>query len=227
MGNDAAAGCLMREFTTGHAGYEAELTVGERVALAQLAGELLMLLETGSESTGSGSGADDVDEQMPQFSQGPVSEPEDPVLRRLVPDAAPSEPDVGAEFRRLTQQDLLASKRDRLKALITKLIADDIALEFDSQDSKTHVRSAELLVLRAEAQDFASALTDLRLALSERMGVRTDVDSEELHDDVLAGWEGAQVLDDEAQHLGTLFLFAGFLQESLVTEMLTDLRGGR
>lgn len=213
----------MREFTTGYAGYEAELTVGERVALAQLAGELLMLLESGPELTDSAlSGAGD---QMPQFSAGPVSEPEDPVLRRLVPDAAPTEPDVGAEFRRLTQQDLLAGKRDRLKALISKLIADDIALEFDSQDSRTHVRSAELLVLREEAQDFASALTDLRLALSERMGVRTDVDSEELHDDVVAGWEGAQVLDDEAQHLGTLFLFAGFLQESLVTQMLADLRG--
>ncbi len=212
----------MREFTRSHEGYEAELTVGERVALAQLAGELLMLLETGAEPSGF---ADDRhDEQMPRFSEGPVSEPEDAVLRRLVPDAAPTEPDVGAEFRRLTQHDLLESKKVRLKALITKLIADGVALEFDSQDSRTHLRSAELLVPREAAEDFAGALTDLRLALSERMGIHTDTESEQLHDDVVAGWEGAQVLDDEAQHLGTLFLFAGYLQESLLTQMLADLR---
>lgn len=215
----------MREFTTSHLGYEAELTVGERVALAQLAGELLMLLETGHDPADSGGRA--ADGQMPQFSQGPVSEPQDAVLRRLVPDAAPTEPDVGAEFRRLTQHDLLHGKKLRLKALITKLIADGVALEFDPQDSRTQQRSAELLVPREDAEEFAAALTDLRLALSERMGVRTDVDSEQLHDDVVAGWDGAQVLDDEAQHLGTLFLFAGYLQESLVTQMLGELRSGQ
>ncbi len=214
----------MREFTRSLAGYEAELTVGERVALAQLAGELLMLLETGAEPSDIAKGRHD--DQMPHFSAGPISEPQDAVLRRLVPDAAPTEPDVGAEFRRLTQHDLLDSKKVRLKALITKLIADGVALEFDPQDSTTHLRSAELLVTRDEAQDFAAALTDLRLALSERMGIHMDSESEQLHDDVVAGWEGAQVLDDEAQHLGTLFLFAGFLQESLVTQMLADLRTG-
>ena len=213
----------MREFTSSHQGYEAELTVGERVALAQLAGELLMLLETGAEPSDSSDKPHD--DPLPHFSSGPLSEPHDAVLRRLVPDAAPTEPDVGAEFRRLTQHDLLESKQVRLQALIATLLADGVALEFDSQDHRTQLRSVELLVSREAAPDFAGALTDVRLALSERMGIHTDTESEQLHDDVVAGWEGAQVLDDEAQHMGTLFLFAGFLQESLLIQMLADLRG--
>lgn len=239
----------MREFTTTHEGFEAELTVGERVALAQLAGELLMLLESspqaGSEpipdnaahpdlsdddalSNDVQTSADKVephDERLPRFSQGHVAEPDDPILRRLLPDAAPTEPDVGAEFRRLTQQDLISGKISRLRTLIAALVADGIALEFDPDDQHTQHRSYELLIPRDRAHGFASALTDVRLALSERMGIQTDADSEQLYDDVVSGWDGSQVLDDDAQHMGTLFLFSGFLQESLLNQMLADLRG--
>lgn len=218
----------MREFTTTLQGFEAELTVGERVALAQLAGELLMLLETSPQARAESGRSDDTEQpsaQLPRFSQGPLAEPDDAILRRLLPDAAPTEPDVGIEFRRLTQHDLITGKITRLRNLIATLVADGIALELDPQDPRTQERSYELLVPREGAGEFAAALTDLRLALSERMGVRSDADSEQLHDDVVSGWDGSQVLDDEAQHMGTLFLFAGFLQESLLNQMLADLRG--
>ena len=215
----------MREFTTVADGYEAEMSVGERAALAQVAAEVVMLLESHPTVLDPTSQAQDA--TMPRFSSANLPTPTDPVLRRLLPDAAPTEPDVDVEFRRLTEQDLVASKVQRLTVLVDRLVEELRLLDPEAVTERDADRSFELLVRFDEASDFAAALTDVRLALGVRLGIQTDIDSDQLHDNVLAGWEGEQVLADDAQYLGTVMLLAGFLQESLLTQMLDDVRSKR
>jgi len=92
----------------------------------------------------------------------PVERPDDPVLRRLLPDGYGAEVDDGAaagEFRRLTDGDLRAAKRaDAQRVLAT--IADP-TLSID------------------DAEAWTRALNDVRLALGARMGLDHDGDAEQ------------------------------------------------
>lgn len=172
--------------------------------------------------------------------------PQDPAVQRLLPDAHDEDADVAAEFRHLTQTDLAAGKVARLVAFADAIDSPDV-LPDDPRDG------AELVVPRESAQEFAGALTDVRLVLAERLGLVDDADVESLHDDVLAGldadddhddhddegdeeddvpdeyagWERVGLTGRERRYWGGVFVAAGFAQESLVDEMLADLRAGR
>lgn len=172
--------------------------------------------------------------------------PQDPAVQRLLPDAHDEDADVAAEFRHLTQTDLAAGKVARLVAFADAIDSPDV-LPDDPRDG------AELVVPRESAQEFAGALTDVRLVLAERLGLVDDADVETLHDDVLsgldgddeedddgdetetdddapdeyAGWERVGLTGRERRYWGGVFVAAGFAQESLVDEMLADLRAGR
>ncbi|MGO1315796.1 MAG: DUF2017 family protein [Cellulomonadaceae bacterium] len=211
----------MRAFTADLRGYAAEMTLGERVALAQVAAEVVLLLETVAPDEAP------LEDGLPSFDVESVESPRDPALARLFPDAVPTDPEACQEFRRLTQRELVDAKHTRLTALVDLLLRDTGYLERASWEQRDVERSFELLVPRERAEDIAAALTDVRLTLAERLGMHEDADVARLQDDVVAGWEGAAVLEDDAQHLGSIFLLAGFLQESLVDAMLTDLRGTR
>jgi hypothetical protein len=173
--------------------------------------------------------------------------PQDPAVQRLLPDAHDEDADVATEFRHLTQTDLAAGKVARLLAFADAIDSPD-ELPDDPRDG------AEVVVPRESAQEFAGALTDLRLVLGERLGLVDDADVEALHDDVLsgvdedddedggdggdgedaddtpdefAGWERVGLSGPERRYWGGVFVAAGFAQESLVDEMLADLRAGR
>jgi len=169
--------------------------------------------------------------------------PQDPAVQRLLPDAHDEDADVAAEFRHLTQTDLAAGKVARLVTFADAIDSPDV-LPDDPRDG------AELVVPRESAQEFAGALTDVRLVLAERLGLVDDADVETLHDDVLAGldadedddldepeeadapdeyagWERVGLTGSERRYWGGVFVAAGFAQESLVDEMLADLRAGR
>lgn len=172
--------------------------------------------------------------------------PQDPAVQRLLPDAHDEDADVAAEFRHLTQTDLAAGKVARLVAFADAIDSPDV-LPDDPRDG------AELVVPRESAQDFSAALTDVRLVLAERLGLVDDADVESLHEDVLsglddaddddddddegheeddapdeyAGWERVGLTGRERRYWGGVFVAAGFAQESLVDEMLAELRAGR
>jgi hypothetical protein len=88
-----------------------------------------------------------------------VDEPtaqDDPVLRRLLPDAFPDEPEANAEFAAATRQRLAESKAEGARRL-----AGDL-------------ESAPGGVVRLDPDDavlWLKALGDLRLALVERVGI--------------------------------------------------------
>jgi hypothetical protein len=101
----------------------------------------------------------------------------DPALARLFPNAYPQDADAEAEFRRYTLEGLIERKTAN-----SGLIAAALAASPDT---------ARLAVEREDAERWLPALTDLRLVLAERLGVRTDDDA--LPDSELAdvyGWLG-------------------------------------
>ncbi|HEX5967452.1 MAG TPA: DUF2017 domain-containing protein [Intrasporangium sp.] len=130
-----------------------------------------------------------------------TGEERDPALDRLLPDAHRGDDAVAAEFRRLTEEGLRQRKSANLDVAMERLAAasdDQVALD------------------DAQAPAFLMALTDVRLLLGERMGMRTEEDAERLH-------AAMEVIDDD-DPLGyamAWYDFLTWLQETL-TQALMD-----
>ncbi|WNM25221.1 DUF2017 family protein [Demequina capsici] len=136
---------------------------------------------------------------------GVRTQPVDPAVLRLLPDASPADAEVSAEFRRLTEGDLRALKLDRLRRMWDQLGAD-----------------GDAWVLKVdEAMPTAAAFTDVRLVLATRLGLDTDEDVDRLHQEID---EGVRALDEdedapvdhERVWLGMLYQALSWLQETLV-----------
>ncbi|PJI94527.1 DUF2017 family protein [Luteimicrobium subarcticum] len=205
----------MRAFRVAPEGYVAGLDSTERLVLAHVVGDTAELLQS---SAGAAAGA-------------VAGWPDDPALRRLLPDASRDEPEVSEEFRRLTQEDLVGAKVTRLVAFADLLLDDPVARAAAGGVAPAPATDVptDLTVDRAAARDIAAAMTDVRLVLAERLDVRSDEDSERLYAAVERGAAGDDV-DDAAEEggprgfLGAVFVTLGWLQESLVTAMLGELR---
>lgn len=217
--------------------FVARLTRDERYVVAQVAEQVIELLESEVEGLDVDEGDADVDIPdgwpLAGVSDEAPGVPADSAVARLLPDAAPTEPEVSAEFRRLTQQDVARRKVARLVDLIGRLVR---AEESASATSSTALFSGddlglgarEVVVGRAEAADVAAALTDLRLVLADRLEIVDEESAERLDAMVAAAWEGRGDAeggsDDRVRLLGSVYVLTGFLQDSLVELMLADLR---
>ena len=124
----------------------------------------------------------------------------DPALERLLPTAHRGDEKVAAEFRRLTEHDL----RDRKAANLTVAIEALRGTEGD-----------QLELTRQQADAVVVALTDARLVLGERLGLKTD-------EDALALDELVATLDpeDPVVYAASFYDFLTWMQESLTTAML-------
>lgn len=157
----------------------------------------------------------------------PLEAPSDPAVRRLLPDAS-TDPEIAGEFRRYTDDDLRQRKVDRL------LLFAELLLEVPPSANESD--QLDFVIMVDEAEPIAGALADIRLVIGERLGLRTDEDSEALYDAVTATWESededgevrkptaGEGMSGPRLFLGSVFLLAGYLQESLTDCMLTDFR---
>ncbi len=139
--------------------------------------------------------------------------PRDPALDRLLPSAHRDDPAMAAEFRRLTEHGLRERKSANLATAISALLA--VGENTESTNVKAKDRDKVRLDLQ-QAQAMVVALTDVRLLLGERLGLRTDGDAEDLHDRLEAASE-----DDPDHYLAAYYDFMTWLQESL-TQALMD-----
>ena len=199
----------MKAFRHGRGGYRATMSAREAAVLALTVLELLERLGVGvepppapDEPTHPAAREGPIDPLPHLLDAGPVeaTPPGDPVLRRLLPDASRDDAQVTAEFRRLTQDDLLAAKVRRLRTLHERLLAPD-----------------PLVVPDDDAWATAGAFTDLRLALAEVLGLRTDDDAEGLSD------RYPPASDDPLALAADIFGVLGWLQGTLIDAM-TDRR---
>jgi hypothetical protein len=119
----------------------------------------------------------------------------DPALDRIFPSGNRQDPEVAAEFRRLTEDGLRARK----SANLTTAIAALSGLQ-DQKVSLDHEQALALVV----------ALTDVRLVLGERLGLRHDDDFELLEEQV-----SGLAPDDPAVYALAVYDFLTWLQETL------------
>jgi hypothetical protein len=126
--------------------------------------------------------------------------PDDPALARLLPDANRDDPELAAEFRRLTESGLRARKRAG-----ARLAADALR------------REQPVMLTAEETQALLKALTDLRLVLGERLGLKTDEDATKLELQLTLGVEPYEGWLPLAATYETL----RWLQEALVQSLST------
>ncbi|WP_030382793.1 MULTISPECIES: DUF2017 domain-containing protein [unclassified Streptomyces] len=166
------------------------------------------------ELIGPGPAEDDSADPLAElFAEGPSEPPSDPVLRRLFPDAygdPEGEPASAAEaeerraysseFRRFTENDLRAGKRDNALVIVRTL------------DRLTVARGRAVLELTPEeSQQWLRALNDLRLAIGARLEIADEDDAEVLY----------RLSDEDPRKpMVMAYLWLGGLQETLVTTLL-------
>jgi len=104
---------------------------------------------------------------------------DDPAIARLVPDAYRDDPESAAEFRRLTQDDLLDRRRDDIAAVLSTLQRDGVALRPEDLD-RVQAEAAVVIALDAEAVSaWLRTLTALRLVMATRLGITGDDDQDD------------------------------------------------
>ncbi|MCX4645172.1 MULTISPECIES: DUF2017 domain-containing protein [unclassified Streptomyces] len=167
------------------------------------------------ELIGPGPGGDASDDPLAElFAEGPSEPPSDPVLQRLFPDAygGPGGEEAtvdqvdeqrahSAEFRRFTENDLRAGKREDALAVIRSLDALTSAGE----------GGAVLKLSPEESLRWMRALNDLRLAI----GIRLDITDEE-DTDLLYRLPD----EDPRKPMVMAYLWLGGLQETLVETLM-------
>ncbi|MFF9031236.1 DUF2017 domain-containing protein [Streptomyces iakyrus] len=167
------------------------------------------------ELIGPGPAEDSGDPLADLFAEGPSEPPSDPVLRRLFPDAysdpeqpasqrdAEEQKAYSAEFRRYTENDLRAGKRDSALAVIRSL---------DALSSASAGEGGAVLKLSpAESQQWLGALNDLRLAIGSRLEITDDEDTDLLY----------RLPDtDPRKPMVMAYLWLGGLQETLVGTLM-------
>lgn len=89
-------------------------------------------------------------------------ESDDPALERLFPVAYRDDQDAAAEFRQYTRSGLVDTKTARAGAVAAALLAAGDEGTIDLADD--------------EAERWLPVLTDVRLVVAERLGIRTDDD---------------------------------------------------
>ncbi|MEU4359604.1 DUF2017 domain-containing protein [Streptomyces virginiae] len=173
--------------------------------LRSLAVQMLELIGPGEAEP-----AEDADPLAALFADGPTEPPSDPALARLFPDAYGA-PDGGgdegvdpvelkaraAEFRRYTENDLRARKREDALALVRSL--DALTPPADG---------AAVLELTGELPlRWLGGLNDLRLTLAARLDITEDDESAALF---------RLPDDDPRKPMVMAYLWLGGLQESLI-----------
>ncbi len=120
----------------------------------------------------------------------------DPALERLLPTANREDEQAAGEFRRFTEEGLRTRKATNLTVSIAALR--------EASDPKVALD-------REQAMAMVVALTDVRLVLGERLGLKTDGDVEVLAQLVMGLDE-----DDPAVYAMAVYEFLTYLQDTLV-----------
>ncbi|WP_069769587.1 DUF2017 domain-containing protein [Streptomyces sp. LUP30] len=168
------------------------------------------------ELIGPGPAEDASDDPLAElFAEGPSEPPSDPVLRRLFPDAytapegasgakgADEQKAHSAEFRRYTENDLRAGKRDNALTVVRSL--DALAAE------AADAGGAVLKLSPQESQAWLRALNDLRLAIGSRLEITDEDDTDLLY---------RLPDEDPRKPMVMAYLWLGGLQETLVATLM-------
>ena len=148
-------------------------------------------------------------------STGNDSPPDDPVLRRLLPNAYQDERDA-AEFRRYTEYGLREKKRSAAHLVYESLIPSEEEWNFDKPIDKS---TFKILIDSQDIQSWLTTLNDLRLALAVRLGIGER--SSEIKEESNTHQKFELMTDnDPMKAVYAVYSWLGWLQQSLL-EVLT------
>lgn len=160
--------------------------------LASLARQLVELLSDGEAAR---DGEADPLEEILTIDE-PREAPEDPALRRLLPDAHLDDAEAAAEFRRYTERGLRDSKVTDALVVVDAIgasdgeAAGDLELDLDAQQARAWMR----------------CLTDMRLTLAARLEVKAGDEDY---------WAGLPETDDRLP-VYEIYTWLGYLLETLI-----------
>ncbi len=177
---------------------QARFTEFEADLLRSLASQVIEVLHSEQAAP---VGSDDPLEAMFDFS-GPTTEPDDPVLQRLLPSAYKHDPEAAGEFRRFTESTLRQGKVAAASAVVDALEEAGLGDEPGEQDLLLEVELDE-----GTANAWLRSFTDIRLAIAVRLEI-TDEDDEDR-------WR-ALPDDDPRGQAHDIYEWVGYLQETLV-----------
>ncbi|MGI3780012.1 MAG: DUF2017 domain-containing protein [Janthinobacterium lividum] len=120
--------------------------------------------------------------------------PDDPVLRRLFPNAYPHDADASSDFRRFTERGLRTTK-----VTDAHVVLEDLAA--------TEAGSVDLRVRPDHVEAWLRTLTSVRIAVATRLGI-TDAESA----DELAQLDES----DPRSYMISVYDWLGFAQETMV-----------
>jgi Domain of unknown function (DUF2017) len=198
-------------------GVRVSLETEEAALLSDLVEQVLALLGDGHHDPPTGAvatdlpdaadapdapGADDIEALIASVSE-PVATPRDAALLRLLPDGYREDDEAAAEFRRLTEATLRATKRAALQR-----VADDLS-DAGGSSSRSGVR---LDLDEVAVAAWLPALTDVRLTFGTRIGVSEDMDDERA--DAAVGSERFAEL--------AVYDWMSWLQDAMVRALMGD-----
>ena len=191
----------MRKFTRKRGMITTQLSPYEVELLASLVKQLVELVSDG-EPAGFPAGpesADPFDALVADLEVDP-DEPEvseDPVLKRLFPDAYPHDTTASSEFRRFTERDLRVKKVAEAQVVLDRL-------------ATTELGTRDLRIPREEVEGWLRTLTSVRLAVATRMGISDADAAEELN---------SLPDDDPRSFMVSVYDWLGFAQETLINAL--------
>ncbi|WP_175411905.1 DUF2017 domain-containing protein [Streptomyces sp. TRM64462] len=151
------------------------------------------------------------------FQDGPSKPPSDPALARLFPEAYGDEDEqlraASAEFRRYTENDLRARKREDALTVVRSL--DGLTAQTEGQEGQEESGEqgggARLELTPEESRRWLGALNDLRLTIGTRLEVSDEDETSDLY----------RLPDsDPRKPMVMAYLWLGALQETLVETLM-------
>src|SRR5690606_34835118 len=121
-----------------------------------------------------------------------ATQPEDPALARLFPDAYTDDAEAAADFRRYTESDLRRHKRENARRVASAIPEWGGEIVLDAED----------------VQAWLQTLTDVRLYLGVRLGIETEEDADALR--------AAAVRDESLAAAMHVYEWFTYVQDSLV-----------
>ena len=178
-----------------------QLSVYEVELLSSLIMQLIELISDG-EPEGFPTAPESTDpfEEIVKNLEGNPDEPEqseDPVLKRLFPDAYPNDAMASADFRRFTERDLRAMKVAQARVVLDRLAA-------------TELGARDLKIPSNEVESWLRTLTSVRLAVAIRLGIRDAATADEL---------AALPDEDPRSFMVSVYDWLGFAEETLISAL--------
>jgi hypothetical protein len=128
--------------------------------------------------------------------QSPIEQPDDPVLRRLLPNGY-ADPESAAEFRKYTEGSLRTLKQKHLLYLREQLV-----FPVDHELPKADISITD-------PTQWLIAINDLRIALAVRLEINED------------GYKKYELMSDSdpQKHLHAVYYWLGGIQENLISHL--------